>query len=95
MNWNRPVAEEVLALTVGAKADSLSAMDISKVGSVSVLRAARTTVSTSSRLIRMGPNCMIAELALGGRAITDLPGSASVSGRRRAQVMAAWSRSPS
>ena len=95
MNWNRPVAEEVLAFTVGAKADSLSAMDIRSVGSVSVLRAARTTVSTSSRLIRMGPNCIMAELAPGARLITGLPGSASCSGRRRAQVMAAWSRSPS
>ena len=57
MNWNRPLAEEVLAFALGEKLDSLSAMAISSAGSEPVDLAASTTCSTMARATRTGPNC--------------------------------------
>jgi NifU-like protein involved in Fe-S cluster formation len=45
-NWNNPLAEDVLALTLGAKRDSLSAIAISSAGSISAIFAASITCST-------------------------------------------------
>ena len=47
MNWNRPVAEDVLARALTTKLDSLSAMAMSRRGSTPARYEARRMVSTS------------------------------------------------